>query len=128
LLPKRNQGTRSSVTIMTRLVYDAIPDFVSYTIEDPSGTDLEVANAARLMLVSPANYLEFYTTVYESLYDASLKRTFPIRTITFKNDFLSELMKMIVLEGSSPADYSAQIAKFGTKYCKEGIDVMECES
>lgn len=117
----------SSTKLMTRLVYETIPDFLSYTVEDPSGTDLETANSARLMLVTPANYLEFYTTVYESLYDASTKHTFPIRTITFKNDFLSELMKMIVLEGESPTFYATQVAKFGAKYAKEGIDIVECK-
>lgn len=121
-------NTRTSATkLMTRLVYETIPDFLSYTVEDPSGTDLEAANSARLMLVTPANYLEFYTTVYESLYDASTKHTFPIRTITFKNDFLSELMKMIVLEGESLTAYSTQVAKFGVKYAKEGIDIIECK-
>ena len=121
-------NARTSATkLMTRLVYETIPDFLSYTVEDPSGTDLETANSARLMLVTPANYLEFYTTVYESLYDASSKHTFPIRTITFKNDFLSELMKMIVLEGESLTFYAAQVAKFGVKYSKEGIDIIECE-
>lgn len=121
-------ATKLNNALMKRLVYETIPDFLSYTTEDPTGSDLEAANAARLMLVSPNHYLEFYTTVYENLHDASAKYSFSIRTIIFKNDFLTELMRMVVLETPSKVEYSTIVAKFGRKYRQENIALVECKS
>lgn len=116
---------KMNAALMTRLVHETIPDFVNYTVEDPTGSDLEMANAARLLLVSPNNYMEFYTTVYENLHDASAKYSFSNHTIIFKNDFLTELMRMVVMEASSKMEYSNLVAKFGHKYSKENIELVE---
>ena len=121
-------ATKLNTALMKKLVYETIPDFLSYTVDDPTGSDLEAANAARQMLVSPNNYLEFYTTVYENLHDASAKYSFSIRTIMFKNDFLTELMRMVVLESPSKVEYSTMVAKFGLKYSQENIELVECKS
>mmetsp|Transcript_30829 Transcript_30829/g.52855 ORF Transcript_30829/g.52855 Transcript_30829/m.52855 type:complete len:376 (-) Transcript_30829:646-1773(-) len=118
-------ATKLNTALMKRLVYETVPDFLSYTVDDPTGSDLEAANAARQMLVSPNNYLEFYTTVYENLHDASAKYSFSIRTIMFKNDFLTELMRMVVLESPSKVEYSTMVAKFGLKYSQENIELVE---
>jgi len=123
-----SNATKLNMALMKRLVYETVPDFLSYTTEDPTGSDLEAANAARQMLVSPNNYLEFYTTVYENLHDASAKYSFSIRTIMFKNDFLTELMRMVVLESPSKVEYSTIVAKFGLKYSQENIELVECKT
>lgn len=125
--PARNTGMRASAVMMAKFILDTVPDFKSYSDEDPTSEDLAMANTVRQLLSSPSKYLEFYTTVYEILYDSSTMRSFPIRTITFKNMFLSELMKLIVSEGSSKTSFADKVQNFGIKYKAEGIDIAECK-
>lgn len=124
----RNSGMRASAVMMAKLIHDTVPEYKSYTEEEPSADELAMANRVRLLLSAPSKYLEFYTTVYEILYDSSAMRSFPIRTITFKNTFLSELMKLIVTaEDNSKTSFAEKVQYFGTKYKNEGIEVMECK-
>lgn len=125
--PARNAGMRASAVMMAKLILDTVPAFKSYTEEEPTTEDLAMANRVRLLLSSPSKYLEFYTTVYEILYDSSTMRSFPVRTITFKNTFLSELMKLIVTEGSCKASFADRVQLFGNRYKAEGIEVIECK-
>mmetsp|Transcript_33441 Transcript_33441/g.66366 ORF Transcript_33441/g.66366 Transcript_33441/m.66366 type:complete len:320 (+) Transcript_33441:140-1099(+) len=117
---------RASVRLMSKLIRDAVPKFKSYTIEDPTKSDLDAANDARQLLTEPENYLQFYTTLYKYLYDyGGTGMAFSTRTISFKNGFFLELIKLIVFEGSNKATFSERVRYFGEKHRSSGVHMVD---
>jgi hypothetical protein len=128
LPPKRSAPLRASVMLMAKLVTETVPAFVSYTMDDPSMDDLVAANQERMLLSAPENYLQFYSTVYRLLYDTG-NHVMPLtsKTISFKNSFLSELLRLLVFEGSSKASFSERVQHFGAKHREHGVLVASCK-
>lgn len=119
---------RASVLLMTKLIADMVPHFKSYTMDDPNKDELETAARNRQLLSHQESYLEFYTTVYKHLYDAGGgSLAFTSKTISFKNSFLAELMRLVVFEGSHKASFSERVRYFGSKHKANGINIPDCE-
>lgn len=119
---------RASVLLMTKLIADMVPHFKSYTVEDPNKDELETAARNRQLLSHQESYLEFYTTVYKHLYDAGgSSLAFTSKTISFKNSFLTELMRLVVFEGSHKASFSERVRYFGAKHKANGISIPDCK-
>lgn len=130
--PEKKSGgpteTRASIVLMSKIIRDAVPKFKSYTIEDPTKSDLDTANDARQMLTKPEHYLQFYTILYKYLYDfGGTCMSFSKKTISFKNGFFLELIKLIVFEGSNKATFSERVRYFGHKHISSGVQLADCK-
>ena len=118
---------RASIAILAEVVTKSLPDFKSYTTADPTTGEMVAARRALQLLLRPACYLEFYNSVYAYVYAGNGELPFSNQTISFKNSFLLELMRLLVFEGSAKSTFSELVRDFGEKYWDSGVLTAYCK-